>query len=87
MSLCQIRGADPLLVCRMKSSTRRISARIQWDRVQWNLLFSELRLGDACPPKIGWQRALSTLRLRFETRAAYYLGDETLAMFFPLILA
>ena len=57
-----------------------------WDRVQWNLHFSKVRLGDACPPKIGWQRALSTLRLRFETRAAYYLGDETLAMFFSLIL-
>ena len=48
--------------------------------------FSTARLGDASPPKIGWQRALSTLRLRWETRAAYYLGDETLAMFFPLIL-
>ncbi|HBM53752.1 MAG TPA: hypothetical protein DDZ97_11700, partial [Deltaproteobacteria bacterium] len=44
-------------------------------------------LGDASPPKNGWQRALSTLRLRWETRAAYYLNDETLAMFLPLTLA
>ena len=58
-----------------------------WDRTQWNLHFSTARLGDASPPKIGWQRALSTLRLRWETRAAYYLGDETLAMFLPLTLA
>ena len=58
-----------------------------WDRAQWNLHFSTARLGDASPPKIGWQRALSTLRLRWETGAAYYLGDETLAMFLPLTLA
>ena len=86
MSPCQNEGQIPLRVCRMKVQLGGFLEEFNWDRVQWNLHFSKVRLGDACPPKIGWQRALSTLRLRFETRAAYYLGDETLAMFFSLIL-
>ena len=87
VSLPNARGRFPYWYVGRQVQLGGFLREFNWDGIQWNLHFSEALLGDASPPKNGWQRALSTLRLRWETRAAYYLNDETLAMFLPLTLA
>ncbi|MDG2197256.1 MAG: hypothetical protein P8O70_10270 [SAR324 cluster bacterium] len=87
VSLPNVRGGSPYCYVGRQVQLGGFLREFNWDRIHWNLHFSEALLGDASPPKIGWQRTLSSLRLRWETSAAYYLSDETLAMFLPLTLA
>lgn len=87
VSLPNARGRSPYWYVGRQVQLGGFLREFNWDRIHWNLHFSEALLGDASPPKIGWQRTLSSLRLRWKTHAGYYLSDETLAMFLPLTLA
>ena len=59
----------------------------EWRAPRWHARFQSALLEDSSPPRNFWQTKLDWLRFQWQTRAAFYLSRESLALYLPLTLA